>query len=126
MSGDFFGLRLKELREGAGLSQAELAASAKLTRDGVSQLEQGRRRPSWDTVLALAEALGVDCRAFHDPPAADLAVRKPSQPPKVVSPAETTPKKIGPIPASELSTDEIPIVTSGQMPGRRKPKAKGE
>jgi transcriptional regulator with XRE-family HTH domain len=59
-----FGERLKRLREGAGLSQRELAEKAGMHQFGVAKLEQGLREPSWATVQALAAALGVDCLAF--------------------------------------------------------------
>jgi transcriptional regulator with XRE-family HTH domain len=62
-----FAGRLRELRESAGLTQVELAAKAGMHRFGVAKLEQGVREPSWATVQALAEALGVDCRAFVGP-----------------------------------------------------------
>jgi transcriptional regulator with XRE-family HTH domain len=62
--GSSFGDRLKELRERAGLSQAQLADRAGMNVFGVAKLEQGQREPSWATVLALATALGVDCTAF--------------------------------------------------------------
>jgi transcriptional regulator with XRE-family HTH domain len=61
-----FGERLKQLRKNAGLSQAELAERAGMNRFGVAKLEQGAREPSWATVLNLARALGVDCRAFQE------------------------------------------------------------
>src|SRR5580658_4104913 len=64
-----FAGRLKELREAAGLTQERLAHQAGLTKDGVAQLEQGRREPTWATVLALAGALGVSCEAFTAKPA---------------------------------------------------------
>jgi len=63
-----FAGRLKELRAAAGLTQGRLAEQAGLTKDGVAQLEQGRREPTWATVLVLAQALGVSCEAFtHEP-----------------------------------------------------------
>lgn len=68
MSADWFAARLKELREEAGITQEQLAAKAGLSKDGISHLEQGRRIPSWETVLQLATALGVDCRAFSEAP----------------------------------------------------------
>jgi transcriptional regulator with XRE-family HTH domain len=55
---------LKQLREDAGLSQGELAEKAGLNLWGVAKLEQGVREPTWNTVLVLAAALGVDCNAF--------------------------------------------------------------
>jgi transcriptional regulator with XRE-family HTH domain len=67
-----FGGRLRELRESARLTQAELAEKAELTREGVAQLETGRRKPAWETVLALCEALGVECTAFCQAPAGRL------------------------------------------------------
>jgi transcriptional regulator with XRE-family HTH domain len=68
-SAEWFAGRLRELRENAGLTQAELAEKAGLTREGVAQLETGRRKPAWETVLALCEALGCSCEAFTRPPA---------------------------------------------------------
>jgi transcriptional regulator with XRE-family HTH domain len=68
---EWFAGRLRELREAAGWTQSELAERAGLTRDGVAHLEQGRRKPGWETVLALAEALGVDCLAFTLRPAGE-------------------------------------------------------
>jgi len=55
-----FGMRLRWLREAAGLTQEELAERAGLTAQGVGALERGdRRRPYPHTVQALAMALGV-------------------------------------------------------------------
>jgi DNA-binding XRE family transcriptional regulator len=60
-----FGLRLKELREAAGLSQAELANRAGMKQSSVSAYEQGSREPGWGKVVALAAALGVHADAFE-------------------------------------------------------------
>ena len=55
-----FGLRLRTLREAAGLTQEELAEKAALTAYAVSALERGRRlRPYPHTVRSLADALQV-------------------------------------------------------------------
>jgi len=55
-----FGERLRALREGAGLTQEELAAKAGLTAKAVSALERGeRKRPYPHTVRSLADALGL-------------------------------------------------------------------
>jgi transcriptional regulator with XRE-family HTH domain len=69
MGSEWFAGRLKELREQAGLTQQQLADKAGLSKFGISDLEQGRRIPGWDTVLALASALGVSTDAFAIPPA---------------------------------------------------------
>jgi transcriptional regulator with XRE-family HTH domain len=61
-----FAERLKELRKKAGLSQAKLAKRAGMHLFGVTKLEQGYREPTWATVQALAEALGVECTAFTE------------------------------------------------------------
>jgi transcriptional regulator with XRE-family HTH domain len=66
---EWFAGRLRELREEAGLSQQALAGRAGLTKDGVAQLEQGRRKPAWETVLKLCEALGVSVTEFTKEPA---------------------------------------------------------
>lgn len=52
--------RIKQLREGAGLSQQALATAAGLSISVVTQLEQGNRSdPRVSTAAALACALGV-------------------------------------------------------------------
>jgi predicted ATPase/DNA-binding XRE family transcriptional regulator len=53
-----FGVRLRRLRETAGLTQEELAQRAGLTARGISDLERGaRNRPYPHTVRSLADAL---------------------------------------------------------------------
>lgn len=69
MSAEHFAGRLRELREQRGWTQGELAERAGLNRFGVAQLEQGRNRPKWETVIALADALGVKCDDFRQAPA---------------------------------------------------------
>src|SRR5271156_2952987 len=69
MDAEWFGERLRELREKAGLTQQQLAERANLTRAGVAQLETGRREPAWRTVVVLCEALGVACDEFLRQPA---------------------------------------------------------
>lgn len=54
-----FGLRVKHLREQAGLSQDALAHAADLHRVYLSGIERGKRLPSIKTVEKLAKALGV-------------------------------------------------------------------
>lgn len=54
-----FGLRLKEIRESRALSQAALARRAGLTSPAVAQIEGGRRKPSFDTLVALAQGLEI-------------------------------------------------------------------
>ena len=75
-----FAARLRELREKAGLTQEGLAEASGLTRDGIAHLEQGRRSPAWETVLAVAKALGVECTAFTADPKPAEAPRKAGRP----------------------------------------------
>jgi transcriptional regulator with XRE-family HTH domain len=60
-----FGRRLKATREAKGLSQAQLAEAAGCHTFTISKLERGEQEPAWPLVLALAKALGVDCKAFQ-------------------------------------------------------------
>jgi len=77
-----FGQRLRELRERAGLTQPQLAEKAGMSKAGVADLEQGRREPSWATAIALADALGVNCKAFQQAPESQTAPRGRGRPPK--------------------------------------------
>jgi transcriptional regulator with XRE-family HTH domain len=62
-----FAVKLKEMREAAGMTQAQLAEASGLHVSVVFKIEQGvRADPSWATVKALAKALGTDCTAFDD------------------------------------------------------------
>ncbi len=90
-----FADRLKELRVGAGLTQGGLAERAKMSKAGIADLEQGRREPSWATVVALAEALGVTCQAFLEA-AAETEKGKRGRPRKMPLPTR---------PASEQGTE---------------------
>jgi excisionase family DNA binding protein len=58
------GVRLRALREAAGLSQLELAAAAGLTHEEISRLELGRLAPVGTSVRRLAQALGTEPAAF--------------------------------------------------------------
>ena len=57
---DDFAGRLDRIRRRLGLTQAALAAAAKLSPGTVAFLEQRRRAPKLSTVMALAKALGVN------------------------------------------------------------------
>jgi transcriptional regulator with XRE-family HTH domain len=54
-----FGKRLREVREGAGISQERLAEKARLHRTYVSSVERGKRNISLENIERLAQALGV-------------------------------------------------------------------
>jgi transcriptional regulator with XRE-family HTH domain len=71
-----FALRLKALREAAGLTQSQLAERSGLHLGAVFKLEQGRREPSWATVQALCDALGVSSEAFRSKEALGQATPK--------------------------------------------------
>jgi putative transcriptional regulator len=61
---DDFTLRLKALRDKAGLTQVKLAQKAGLSAQAIAALEQGTRAPTWETVRRLAMALGVGEQEF--------------------------------------------------------------
>jgi transcriptional regulator with XRE-family HTH domain len=60
-----FGVRLRLLREGAGLNQSQLAETAGTTQATVARLEAGQQEPAWPLVLALAEALSATPNDFR-------------------------------------------------------------
>jgi transcriptional regulator with XRE-family HTH domain len=51
------GMRLRSLREAAGLTQLDLAARSGVTHEAISALECGRRSPRVATIERLAAAL---------------------------------------------------------------------
>lgn len=54
-----FGERLRALRAERGLTQAALAQASGVSYRSVQYLEAGERAPHFDTLVSLAEALGV-------------------------------------------------------------------
>jgi predicted nucleotidyltransferase/DNA-binding XRE family transcriptional regulator len=54
------GALLRQARQGASLSQVELAARAGVTQSVISAYESGRRQPSLPTLAALIEATGYE------------------------------------------------------------------
>ena len=78
-----FGLRLQSLRRARGLSQESLAERIDRSKDAVSKMERGVNLPAFDTILRLAECLGVSAADFfkdysepdQDPEIIDLQAR---------------------------------------------------
>lgn len=60
-----FGRRLRELRDAAGLTQADLGEKAGMLPGVIARLERAEREPGWGTVLKLAQALGVSTDEFR-------------------------------------------------------------
>jgi transcriptional regulator with XRE-family HTH domain len=85
-----FGARLRELREKAALTQKQLAKKAGCHLRTITKLENGSQEPAWPLVLALCEALGVDCRAFTAAPS-EAPERRRGRPRKEL-PEEGAPK----------------------------------
>jgi transcriptional regulator with XRE-family HTH domain len=61
-------MKLKELRESAGLSQAELASKVGVTQGFISHIELGIREPTLRLARKLAAALGVSVADLLDEP----------------------------------------------------------
>lgn len=49
---------LKQKRQGAGLSQRNLAQKIGISRSSLSLLENGKRKPSYDVLKKIAEEMG--------------------------------------------------------------------
>lgn len=66
------GARLRTAREARGLNQSELGARIGLNRSSVSNIEAGRQRPMLHTLIAAAQALGIEIGSLLDGPLPDL------------------------------------------------------
>lgn len=60
-----FGLRLRELREAAGLTQQQLGEKAGMAYQTIAKYERGASIPTWPVVERLADALKVKTDAFR-------------------------------------------------------------
>src|SRR5262245_56652045 len=71
-----FGVRLKVLRQQAGMTQEAIARAANISLSDLTKLEAGRVEPTWGTARALAAALSVSVAEF----AVDDAPPSPEKP----------------------------------------------
>lgn len=79
--------QLKKLRLDENMTQAELAAAARVTQSTISQLEKGRRLPRPNTLRRIAEVLGTTPEALAPALAAEYYPRPSEQmPDKVAKP----------------------------------------
>lgn len=62
---DHFAARLRKHREAKGLTQVQLAKRAGLGQAMISLLEQGDRKPSWQTICRIAKALEASLEEFQ-------------------------------------------------------------
>lgn len=53
------GQRIKELREQHGWTQFELGSASGIQPSAISRWEQGKTRPSIDSAMKIADALGI-------------------------------------------------------------------
>jgi transcriptional regulator with XRE-family HTH domain len=84
------GMRLQEIRQGAGLSQSGLAAAAGVPVGTLRNWEQGRRMPLLDTAARVAAALGCSLDELVRAPKAapPAAERKPARKRKAPKPED--------------------------------------
>ncbi|WP_440072689.1 helix-turn-helix transcriptional regulator [Streptosporangium sp. OZ121] len=57
-----FGLRLRDIREGQGLSQERLGELADVDRKTINRIENGMYSPRLDNVFQIADALDIPIR----------------------------------------------------------------
>jgi transcriptional regulator with XRE-family HTH domain len=82
-----FAEKLKELREGAGLTQAALAQKSGLSLGVIRDYEQGKKEPALRSAFKLAEALGVAVEEFKP----DAEAPAPAAPKGKKGPRRTKP-----------------------------------
>src|SRR5262245_30846235 len=89
-----FGRRLRQLRRARDLTQEALAQAAFCALDTIKKLESGRRRPSRQLAIQLADVLGLDATAraaFLVATRASAASDAPGDPPLASTTSPTRP-----------------------------------
>jgi transcriptional regulator with XRE-family HTH domain len=76
------GRNIRRLRTAAGLSLADLAAAADVSKTTLHGIEQGEGNPTLSTLWALATALGVSLGELLEPPAPTVAVVRADEGPR--------------------------------------------
>lgn len=62
-----FGTRLRQLREAAGLTQKDLVERTRIAQRSITRYETDASAPSWQAVVMLAGAIGVEPAALLPP-----------------------------------------------------------
>jgi transcriptional regulator with XRE-family HTH domain len=123
--GKAISVRLKTLRESAGLSQQEVAMHADLSLSLVAKLEQGKKGdPRASTLLALAGALGVKPGAILDdlfPPPA-IGVGAPHSAGDAKGTSEMKKKKKKKQQIKEVGAEQSAGDRTGEMKKKKKKK----
>jgi transcriptional regulator with XRE-family HTH domain len=91
-----FGEKLKELRDGRGWTQTDLAVASGVTLGSIRDYEQGKSEPGFRALFRIAGALGVDCTAFAGCDGQDKATEPPrlkGRPRKAGAAGKPAPKK---------------------------------
>ena len=108
--------RLRALREGAGLTQEELAERAGLSSHAISALERGTRtRPYPHTLRALCDALGAD-----DDARATLIAAVPARTRSTHTPGDSAPPRPLPSPATALVGRDEEMARVTDLVGERR------
>ena len=68
----YIGGQVKTLRKQVGLTQADLGKKIGRTAEAISNVETGKSLPSLETLIAVAEALGVPLTDFFPSGSVDL------------------------------------------------------
>src|SRR5262249_4106077 len=61
-----FAQKLKELREAAPLTREQLSEASGLSRGVIRDYEQGKRKPTLESAVRIARALGVSVEVFAE------------------------------------------------------------
>lgn len=75
-----FSEKLRQLREAADLGREDLATRSGLSRGVIRDYEQGKRKPTLESAVKLARALGTTCQVFAE--CEDIAEESPKKPAK--------------------------------------------
>lgn len=118
------GYRISELRRHHNLTNKALAKRSDITSSMLSQIESGMANPSLNTLIRIAEALGVQpSHLFHEPIALDQLILRNHQRRIVNFPdyvdfhfAESTPHHKGKIQLTEvvLKTNGISVISENE------------
>lgn len=63
---NYIALRLKQIRENMGFKIVDLAKSINISHSYLSEIEQGKKLPSFKTLQSICSAMGITLAEFFD------------------------------------------------------------
>lgn len=119
------GKMIAEIRKDRGMSQAQLASKLNISKQAISNYEQGKREPDYTTLEAIGDVLNAPMSAFISREEQETALKaiyatyQTTQPPNTIQLSDIETRLVKAYRAATAPAKEIALETLENHPDRR-------